>query len=285
MSVARTGTAINRAHRAASALPRRAAPAGRARSWGPPHHMTMRTLVRRHFRWACTLQLRGVKLCSATGTDAAVAGTAAVFACALTMSAAACNDAASAEEDRRRWDAKHLGQRPRVEPPEFPPELDVETLIPRRNHGGRALEIACGTGGVSLWLASRGYAVTALDVSPVALGILASEAQASNLSGQVSTSALDLMSALPPGIGTFDVVVCQRFRAPAIYAQLPSVLAPGGVLVITVLSTVGHSGKPSRFRAAPGELLAALSPTLEVVGVHEGNGIATLVARRPDVRT
>ena len=40
------------------------------------------------------------------------------------------------------------------------------------NHGpatGRALEIGCGAGNISLWLAERGYRVTGVDFSPTAL--------------------------------------------------------------------------------------------------------------------
>lgn len=40
----------------------------------------------------------------------------------------------------------------------------VEGLTP-----GRALEVGCGTGGNALWLARRGWEVTALDYSAVAV--------------------------------------------------------------------------------------------------------------------
>jgi hypothetical protein len=71
--------------------------------------------------------------------------------------------------------------------------------------------------------------------------------------------------------------VCQRFRAPSLYAALADLVTPGGLLVVTVLSEVGDTGGP--FRAPPGELLAAFSH-LEVCHHEEGEGEARLVARR-----
>ena len=75
----------------------------------------------------------------------------------------------------------------------------------------------------------------------------------------------------------YDGVVVQRFRAPALYPALPAALAPGGLLVVTVLSEVDEG--PGPWRAAPGELRAAFG-SLDVLIDHEANGEASLVARR-----
>ena len=85
----------------------------------------------------------------------------------------------------------------------------------------------------------------------------------------------DLDAGLPVD-GPYDLVVCQRFRSPALYAELAAVLAPSGLLVLTVLSEVDE--EPGRFRADRGELAAAF-PTLETLVHEEGGGEATLVAR------
>jgi hypothetical protein len=52
----------------------------------------------------------------------------------------------------------------------------------------------------------------------------------------------------------------------------------GGLLVVTVLSEVDDD--PGPFRAGRGELLAAFGG-LDVLTAQEGNGEATVVARRP----
>lgn len=170
------------------------------------------------------------------------------------------------ETDAARWDARHAVAGPAVP---MPPDAvrDREHLLPV---GGRALDVACGRGGVAVWLAERGFDVDAVDVSPVGL------AAGAALAPGVTWIAHDLTGGLPVA-GPYDLVVCQRYRDPALYPALAAALAPGGVLVITVLSEVGDSG--GAFRAAPGELVAAFAD-LVPLAIAEGGGEATLVARR-----
>lgn len=117
----------------------------------------------------------------------------------------------SAEKDRIRWDARHrCTQTPRVAAPMLPPDVDAEEVLPR---AGRALDVACGTGGVSIWLAQRGLEVTALDISPVALAVLESEAQKRAL--QVEAATADCMPGLPSHLGPASAVCADK--EPRIY--------------------------------------------------------------------
>lgn len=169
--------------------------------------------------------------------------------------------------DRERWDPRHALAGATVA---MPPDglRGREHLLPPP---GSALDVACGRGGVAVWLARRGWRVDAVDVSPVGL------AAGAALTRAVHWIAHDLSEGLPAA-GPYDLVVCQRYRDPALYPALAAALAPGGLLVITVLSGVGDSGGP--FRAAPGELSAAFTD-LDHLAHTEGDGEATLVARRP----
>ncbi|PVZ11717.1 class I SAM-dependent methyltransferase [Actinomycetospora cinnamomea] len=166
--------------------------------------------------------------------------------------------------DRERWDARFADGR-LAEP--APPDALVgrEHLLPA---AGRALDVACGRGEVAVWLAARGLAVDAVDVSPV--GLAAGRARPGGEA--VRWIEADLAEGLPVA-GPYDVVVCQRFRDPRLYPALTAALAPGGLLVVTVLS---GSGGP--FRAPPGELLAAFGH-LAVLHQEESGGRASLVAR------
>lgn len=142
---------------------------------------------------------------------------------------------------------------------------------------GRALDVACGRGATAVWLALRGLAVDAVDVSAVGLATGAALASRFGVGDRLRWWAHDLDSGLPVGCtGPYEVVVCQRFRDPALYALLAELLADGGLLVLTVLSEVG--GEPGPFRARPGELLTAFGG-LEVIAHEEGAGEASLVAR------
>ncbi|MCD2187599.1 class I SAM-dependent methyltransferase [Actinomycetospora soli] len=153
-----------------------------------------------------------------------------------------------------------------------PPSVLVgrEDLLPTT---GAALDVACGRGTVAVWLAARGLTVDAVDAAPAGLALGRELADAEGVS--VRWIEADLDAGLPVG-GPYDVVVCQRFRDPALHPALAGVLRPGGVLVVTVLSTVGDTG--GRFRAAPGELRAAFGH-LDVLVDEEGDGEAHLVAR------
>lgn len=191
--------------------------------------------------------------------------------------------------DRERWDARHAAAGP---PMPAPPGAvagapDLVEAFPVR---GRALDVACGRGSVAVWLARRGLTVDAVDVSPVGLAAGARLAAASGVAGKISWVAHDLDAGLPPGCsGPYDAVVCQLFRDPDRYRDLAAVLAPGGLLAVTVLSQSGPSqcgAGPGPFRAAPGELRAAFRG-LDVLMHREGDGEATLLARaprRPDPR-
>jgi SAM-dependent methyltransferase len=179
------------------------------------------------------------------------------------------------EGDRERWDARHAAARP--EAPAPPDALrGLLDAVPAR---GRALDVACGRGAVAVWLAQRGLVVDAVDVSPVGLAAGARLAAACGVRDQLQWIAHDLDRGLPAVCtGPYDVVVCQRFRDPDRYGALAAVLAPGGLVAVTVLSEVGGTAGP--FRAPPGELRASFA-RLELLVDREVDGEATVVARRP----
>jgi SAM-dependent methyltransferase len=179
------------------------------------------------------------------------------------------------DEDRERWD-RRFAVAGGVEAAAPPAELyGAEELLPA---GGRALDVACGRGATAVWLALRGFAVDAVDVSPVALGAGAELAERGGVADRIRWHLHDLDAGLPDvGVG-FAVVVCQRFRDPRLYPALAGALAPGGLLVLTVLSRSG--GEDGPYRAGPGELPAAFG-ALEVLAHRDADGEAALVARAP----
>jgi SAM-dependent methyltransferase len=187
------------------------------------------------------------------------------------------------DTDGARWDERYSGAEPAVprRPEAF--SLTGAPADPRRP-GGRALDVACGTGGTSLWLAAGGMRVVALDVSARAIELLRIASRRSGLQHLVDARVVDLDDGLPDD-GPFDLIVCQRFRDVALYPLLAAVLAPGGVAAITVLSAVGRDpgdAPPGPFHAVPGELLDAFAPTgLDVRAHAEADGIASIVLHRP----
>ncbi|MFC4562455.1 class I SAM-dependent methyltransferase [Nocardiopsis mangrovi] len=98
---------------------------------------------------------------------------------------------------------------------------------------GQALDVGCGEGGDALWLARRGWLVTAVDISRVALRRAA--AAGADVAGRVAWRHADL-TAVPPPAGAFDLVSAQYFplvREPGHTALrgLLDAVAPGGTLL------------------------------------------------------
>jgi len=182
--------------------------------------------------------------------------------------------------DAERWDARYAG-RSAVEPSQ-PSGLDGISLPA----AGLSLDVACGLGEQSLWAAARGFEVVALDASPIAIAALRSAASERGLADRIDARVVDLDDGLPVELtGRCALVICQRFRDPRLYGALVDTTAPGGVLVVTVLSVVGTAA-PGEFHAPRGELAAAIGTLdIEVLRDVEGDGVATLVGRRLSPRT
>ncbi|WP_179472969.1 class I SAM-dependent methyltransferase [Mycolicibacterium vinylchloridicum] len=176
-----------------------------------------------------------------------------------------------AEADRVRWDEKYAnktGGSPRL-PDVFAPYVDA---LPT---AGRVLDLACGAGAAAVWLAERGLTVWGVDVSAVAIERAQELANRHGVSERCRFCVADLDEGLPPG-PPVEMVLCHRFRDPRLYQAMVDLLAPGGLLAISVLSEVG--AEPGFFRAAAGELDVAFA-RLQVLAAGEGDGQAWLLAR------
>ncbi|MDP9226547.1 MAG: class I SAM-dependent methyltransferase [Actinomycetota bacterium] len=136
---------------------------------------------------------------------------------------------------------------------------------------GRALDVGCGEGADAVWLAGRGWEVTALDVSQVALrraSILAQEAGA-----QVRWVHAGLVDARLP-TGAFDLVSAQYpalLRTPGKDAErsLLAAVAPGGLLIVVhhaevfVEETMVHGFDPADY-VSPRDVAALLGDDWQV---------------------
>ena len=84
--------------------------------------------------------------------------------------------------DREKWDKRYLGgsYADRSWPSAYLESLlRLNDSLPK---GGRALDVACGRGRNSIFLARNDFSVDAIDVSPVALRYGVQESIKSNLS-------------------------------------------------------------------------------------------------------
>ena len=152
---------------------------------------------------------------------------------------------------------------------------------------GRALDVACGAGRHTLLLAERGWQVTAVDSSAVALGLL--QARAKERSVVVDTIAADLERgefALEPN--AFDLIVVTCYLQRALFPVLRVGVKPGG-LIVAVIALVDDDPqvKPmnSAFLLQPGELRGQFEVWVlwhDSESKRAGRrAMAELIARRP----
>ena len=134
---------------------------------------------------------------------------------------------------------------------------------------GRALDLACGAGRNSLFLARCGFEVTGIDVSSEGLKRAAASAEREGLEVAWIRHDLDDGLTLP---GPFDVVCLFRYLNANLIRRLPSLLATDGILMVEEhLATDQPVAGPSNpaFCVQPGELRRLL-PGLEVLHQEEG---------------
>lgn len=134
---------------------------------------------------------------------------------------------------------------------------------------GDALDVGCGEGADAVWLATRGWRVTALDISQVALERTAGHARDAGVGDRVAPLHLDLIGGQPVP-GEYALVSAQFMHPPPelfdeLFGRLGAVVRPGGALLV-----VGHHPQdlatgvrePHRpdLLFAPERVVAALDP-------------------------
>ncbi|MFB9690703.1 SAM-dependent methyltransferase [Amycolatopsis plumensis] len=135
-------------------------------------------------------------------------------------------------EASRFWDGHHAAHLPDGAPRANARLVEVGSGLPP----GRALDLGSGAGGDALWLARRGWRVTAADISAVALAHLDRRAGEAGLADLITTERHDLAATFPAG--PFDLVAAHylhtSFPLPreALLRRAAAALAPGGRLLV-----------------------------------------------------
>jgi SAM-dependent methyltransferase len=165
---------------------------------------------------------------------------------------------------------------------------EIEETLHPPFPGARALDLACGPGRNSVFLAEQGWAVDAWDVSDVALSILTYEREdraSRGFSLPIEIREIDLDTVtIPPA--TYDLVLNMLFLDRRLWPEIAAAVRPGGLLVFQTFVDV-PGGRESEVSPdhllQPGELRSAFeSLGLEIVSYDESGerGTARLVARR-----
>lgn len=127
---------------------------------------------------------------------------------------------------------------------------------------GTALDLGCGEGGDAVWLAERGWRVTAVDVATTALERVQAHAARSGV--KIATEQHDLTRTFPAG--SFDLVSACYLASPVefpreqVLRRAAEAVKPGGLLLVVDHGSVppwGWAHPHTRF-PSPQELLSCL---------------------------
>ena len=184
---------------------------------------------------------------------------------------------------RDKWNARHLESRGL--------ELDPTSAWLRRHESllreavrpdTRALDVACGRGRHSLYLAKLGFIVDAWDISEVAVAELSETAERHNLA--IRAKAVDLTLERPPA-DRYDAVVVTRYLDRELFPALEQSLKPGGLLLYEtfVADPNRESSMNPDFLLEPGEL-PTLVPNLDVLSYEQTSPTSDAGRDRPQGR-
>jgi ubiquinone/menaquinone biosynthesis C-methylase UbiE len=154
----------------------------------------------------------------------------------------------------------------------------VDRLLPPVPHGGKLLEVGCGTGHWSEYFTGKGFAVTGVDISERMIAV----ARQRNVTG----GTFDVADAeqLPFPDGSFDVVaaitVLEFTADPArvISEMTRCVKKAGGMLVLGVLNRLSGYNQRRQRRAASMYASATLFSPADLRTLLAPIGEATILA-------
>jgi SAM-dependent methyltransferase len=165
--------------------------------------------------------------------------------------------------DRERWNARYEGR----DPVSYEPHPVAVRALSLGPPDGPVADLACGPGGSALLAAAAGRPVTAVDISDVALGLLAGEAGRRGLGELITVVQADL-GAWCPEPGGYALVVCTGFWDRAVFARAAAAVAGGGILGWESLTAEARRARPglcAGWCVDPGEPASLLPPGFTVI--------------------
>jgi SAM-dependent methyltransferase len=181
-------------------------------------------------------------------------------------------------DDKERWNKRHV---------EKPMRKNVEPIVEKYSelaHVGRALDIACGTGRNTHFLANKGFHVDAVDLSDYALSCVENHEKINKIEADLDSYTLERNS--------YDLIININYLQRRFFPQIKEALKPEGVLIFeTFIVAHGDFNNPANpeYLLRKNELLHAFIG-INIVYYEERDEInlrgekirvASLVAQKP----
>lgn len=180
-------------------------------------------------------------------------------------------------EDKERWNIRHV---------EKPMRKNVEPVIEKYIEMapmGKALDIACGVGRNTHFLAQKGFEIDAVDLSDYALSQIQDNEQTNKIEVDLDTYNIET--------NKYDLIININYLSRRLLPQIKEALKPNGLLIFeTFIVAHGDSNQPANpeYLLRTNELLHAFIG-LDIIYYEERNDInlrgentcvASLVARK-----
>lgn len=131
-------------------------------------------------------------------------------------------------KDKEKWDTKYLKKSQLLRPRK--PSKNLQDYL-LHCKGTKALDLACGSGRNSIFLAKNGFDVDAVDIAHIAIDALNVEAQKKNLLSKINTIKIDLdMYEIKPD--KYDIIIMANFLDRAVLKSAKNRLKKDGILFV-----------------------------------------------------
>jgi len=131
-------------------------------------------------------------------------------------------------KDKEKWDLKYLKKSQLLRPRDSSKNLQKYIVHCK---GDKALDLACGSGRNSIFLAECGFDVDSLDIAKIALEALNTEAKKKNLLSKINTYQVDLDS-YKMKEDHYNIIVMANFLDKAVLESAKNALKVDGILFV-----------------------------------------------------
>jgi tellurite methyltransferase len=125
-------------------------------------------------------------------------------------------------------------------------------------NGGAALDIACGLGGNSLFLAGIGYNVTAIDVSEVAIDFVSKQAAQQQMNVYAVAADLTDSSSFSFEDESYDLAVTTYYLERSLFSTIKNIVKKNGFFFMETFYKTAEGGKidiSNQYKLESNELL------------------------------
>jgi tellurite methyltransferase len=158
-------------------------------------------------------------------------------------------------DSKTKWNKKHKERLEQLNEPTPNPRFEK---LSSYFSGGTALDLACGLGGNSLFLARKNYQVHAYDISEVAIDYIKNQSETHNLHIQSQVYDLTQLNQLDWQENYFDLAVITYYLDRTLFQIVKRLIKKGGYFFMETFYQTPqreNQGISDQFKLHPKELL------------------------------